>query len=274
MLKVERAHEELGAIVSGIDVAALDDDDWQRIYQVWLDHSLLVVRGQRLSIEQFLAWGRRFGRVKPHRVHRTRHPDHPELTVMGTGTRKADGSVDKAIFNRGGDWHTDGPWDHDVAKATCLLGLEIPSQGGDTLFANMYRAHDRLPSALRQRLAGLSAEYVYGGREQRGVELLEPEDRNQRPTCYPLLRRHSETGRTSLYFNPFHITRIVGVPQAESDALIDELTGRMVEEGREYRHRWQVGDLVIWDNRCTLHAAAGGYPIDQRRVHWRCTIME
>src|SRR5690606_32853229 len=205
---------------------------------------------------------------------RARHPDHPDLTVMGLGTRKQDGSVNKSIYNRGQGWHTDGPWDHEVCKATQLYGLEIPSAGGDTLFANMYAAYAALPDDLKRRIAGLDAHYVYGGRNRTGVDLLEPEDQDRPPTRYPLVRTHPETGRTSLYFNPFHILRIADVDDAESDAIIEELTAQMIVPGADYRHQWRPGDLVTWDNRCTLHAAAGGYPIEERRIHWRCTIMQ
>ena len=88
------------------------------------------------------------------------------------------------------------------------------------------------------------------------------------------MRRHEETGRTSLYANPYHITRIQGVSEAESEALIAELTEHMVATTAQYRHKWQVGDIVIWDNRCALHSATGGYPIEEKRIHWRVTIMQ
>ncbi len=274
MLKLEQASPEVGVIATGVDVTRMTDVEWLELYKAWLDHSMLVVRGQRLDVEQFLAYGRRFGRVKPHRVRRTRHPQYPELTVMGTDTKKADGTTNASIYNRGVSWHTDGPWDEEICKATQLFGLEIPSYGGDTLFASMYAAYEALPQPLKNRIADLEAEYVYGGREQKGVDLLDPVDRARPPTRYPLVRVHSETRRKSLYFNPFHILRIADVSEAESAGLIEELSSRMVQPGGEYRHRWQVGDLVTWDNRCTIHSATGGYPIDERRIHWRCTIME
>ena len=274
MLKLEQPSPEVGVLATAVVVTRMTGSQWAALYRAWLDHSVLVVRAQQLDIDQFLAYGRRFGRVKPHRVHRTRHPQYPELTVMGTDTKKADGTTNASIYNRGVSWHTDGPWDEEICKATQLFGLEIPSYGGDTLFASMYVAYEALPGSLKERLAGLQAEYVYGGREKKGVDLLEPADQARPPTRYPLVREHSETRRKSLYFNPFHILRIADVSEAESDDLIADLSTRMVQAGREYRHKWQVGDLVTWDNRCTIHSATGGYPIDERRIHWRCTIME
>ena len=273
-MRLERPHPGIGAIATDVDVRALSESDWSALYRAWLDGIVLVVRGQTLTIEEFLAHSRRFGRLKPHRVKRTRHPDHPELTVMGIGTRKADGKVDPAIYNRGGGWHTDSPWDSEICKATQLYALAIPSFGGDTLFASMYEGYEALPDGLKKRIDGLKAEHVYGGRTRRDAELLDPEDRDRPPAIHPIVRTHEETGRKSLYANPYHILRIQGLGQSESDALIAELTERMVSTTAQYRHQWKVGDIVIWDNRCALHAATGGYPIEEKRIHWRVTIMQ
>ena len=273
-MKIERPHPKIGAIATDVDVRALSEADWSALYQAWLDGVVLVVRGQTLTIEEFLDYSRRFGRLKPHRVKKTRHPEHAELTVMGLGTRKPDGKVDKAIYDRGGGWHTDSPWDTDICKGTQLYGIAIPSIGGDTLFASMYEAYDTLPDGLKKRIERLKAEHAYGGRGRRGNELLEPEDRMRPPAVHPITRRHEESGRTSLYANPYHILRIQDLGDAESEALIAELTEHMVKTDAQYRHKWQVGDIVLWDNRCALHSATGGYPIEEQRIHWRVTIMQ
>ena len=273
-MRIERPDPRIGAIATDVDVRALSDADWQALYQAWLDGIVLVVRRQTLTIPEFLAYSRRFGRLKPHRVKKTRHAEYPELTEMGIGTRKPDGQVDKTIYDRGGGWHTDSPWDSEICKATQLYGIEIPSYGGDTLFASMYDAYETLPEGLKKRIEGLKAEHVYGGRGRRGNDLLDPEDRNRPPAVHPIVRRHEETGRTSLYANPYHIVRIQGLPEAESERLIGELTDHMTKTTAQYSHKWKVGDLVIWDNRCALHSATGGYPIEEKRIHWRTTIMQ
>ncbi len=271
-MHIEPASPGVGAIATGVDLNRLEPSDWQALYDAWLDAGVLIVRGQDLDIDGFLGYGRRFGDIQPHPVEKTRHPDYPELTVMGEA-RKKDGSLDQTIRTRGQSWHTDGPWDHRVCKATQLYGLAIPSVGGDTLFANMYMAYDALPAELKARIKDLDAHYVYGGRARKSAELLPPEKRDMPPTRYPLTRTHAETGRTSLFFNPTHILKIAGVDDATSDALIEELTAHMVAPGADYRHQWRVGDVVTWDNRCTLHSATGGCPADEDRIHWRCTIM-
>jgi len=273
-MQIERPHPRIGALVSGVDVRSLSDDQWNTLYRTWLDSVVMVVRDQTLTKEEFLAYSRRFGRLKPHRVRKTRDPEHAELTVMGIGTRKADGQVNQAIYNRGGHWHTDSPWDDEVCKGTQLYGIAIPSTGGDTAFASMYEAYEALPDSLKQRIAGLSAEYIYGGKKREGHELLEPEDRQKPPAVYPMVRVHEETGRTSLYANPHHIVRIQGLGEADSEALVKELTPYMIGTPAQYQHKWRVGDIVIWDNRCGLHKACGGHPPDEPRIHWRTTIMQ
>lgn len=271
-MKIEKPTANTGAIVTGVDVRTMSDADWQAIYQAWLDAGVICVRGQDLTIEEFLAYGRRFGQVFPHLVKKSRHPDYPELTVMGVGTRRPDGSVNKEVYNRGRGWHTDGPWDPKGCKATQLYSLEVPTEGGDTLFANMTMAYEALPQALKDRIEGLEGDYVYGGVTRKSAALLEPEDRDLPPVRHPLVRVHSETGRKSLYFNPTHLLRIVGLAEAEAKALFEDLEAHQIAEGAEYKHDWQVGDIVTWDNRCMLHSAGEPYPIEQNRIHWRCTI--
>lgn len=273
-MEVERARPDFAAIVTGVDMNQLNEAGWRDLYNLWLGCHVLVVRGQTFTIPQFLEHGRRFGRLKAHRVKRTRHQDYPELTVMGLGTRTAAGKVDESVYTRGANWHTDGPWDQEVCKATQLYGLAIPSRGGDTLFANMHASYEQLPAALKARIRDLEAEYVYGGRTKQGIDLLDPEDRELPAAVHPVARVHSETGRVSLFLNPVHFVRFKGMGQQESDALADELFQYLVPPGNEYRHKWQVGDYILWDNRCLLHAATGGYPIEEQRIHWRATIME
>jgi taurine dioxygenase len=271
-MHIEKPTANTGAIVTGVDLNRMNQSEWQAIYQAWLDAGVICIRGQDLSIPQFLDHGRRFGKVFPHLVRKSRHADYPELTVMGVGIRKPDGSVNASVYNRGRGWHTDGPWDPKGCKATQLYALEIPSKGGDTLFANMTMAYDVLPEVLKQRIEGLEADYVYGGVARKSADLLEPEDRDLPPVRHALVRVHSETGRKSLYFNPTHLLRIVGLPEAEAKTLFEDLQAHQIAPGAEYSHDWQVGDVVTWDNRCMLHSAGAPYPIEENRIHWRCTI--
>ena len=139
--------------------------------------------------------------------------------------------------------------------------------------ASAYAAYDALPEPLKQRVDKMIGAYVYGGRRKH-TALLNEEDRNEKPALHPIIRTHTETGRKALYFDPGKILRIEGLPEQESDALIEELRGYMIQQEATYRHKWRKGDIVIWDNRCSYHKAAGDYPPEEDRIHWRVSIKE
>jgi len=274
MIEVRRLGPQIGAAIHGVDVKTIDDAGFDIIYRAWLDYNVVVVPGQELEIEDFLRYSRRFGVVHPHPSRMTRHPEHPEITVLGVNKFRADGTLDMAIYRRGAEgWHTDGAYDEEPFKATQLHALAVPRTGGDTFFASMYAAYDALPASLKERLEGRKGAFTYGGR-RKATALLNEEDRDWTPVWHPIIRAHPETGRKVLFFDPGKILRIDGFDAAESDALIDELTGYMIQPEGQYRHRWEKGDVVIWDNRCSYHRAAGDYPPDEDRIHWRVSIKE
>ena len=274
MVEVRQLGPQIGAEINGVDVKNLDDETFATIYRAWLDYNVIAVRDQKLEIPDYLDYSRRFGTINPHPSKSTRHPQYPEITLLGANKFRADGTLDMAIYRRGAEgWHTDGAYDEVPFKATQLYAIAIPSRGGNTLFASMYAAYDALPKRLKQRLEGLKGAFAYGGRRKH-TELLNAEDREWTPVFHPIIRTHPETGRKALYFDPGKILRIEGVEEAESDELIEELTGYMIQPGAEYHHKWRVGDIVIYDNRCSYHKAAGDYPPEEERIHWRVSIKE
>ena len=197
-------------------------------------------------------------------------------TLLGTNKFDAEGKLNNKIYRRGASgFHTDGNYEEEPFKATQLYALAIPSRGGDTYFASMYTAYDSLPEQLKKRLEGKYGIYVYGGRRTEYNTLLTKDDFNTRkPVRHPILGTHRETGRKVLYFDSVKINRIEGLEADESNALIDELAGCMTPHGTQYTHKWQKGDIVIWDNRCSYHKAAGDYPPEEDRIHWRVSIKE
>ena len=179
--------------------------------------------------------------------------------MLGVNKFAAEGKLNQSIYRRGAEgWHTDGAYDEVPFKATQLYALAIPDTGGDTLFASGYAAYDALPQRLRERLEERRRLHLW--RPSQAQALLNPEDRDWMPVYHPIIRTHPETGRKSLYFDPGKIVCIEGAEPAESDALIEELTAYMIQPDGEYRHKWHKGDIVIWDNRCSYHKAAGDYP--------------
>ena len=264
----------IGALITGVDVKTMDDATFRKIYQTWLDCNVIAVRGQELGVDDYLKYSRRFGFVCPHPAKTTRHPDYPEITLLGANKFRADGTLDRNIYLRGAEgFHTDGSYEEIPYKATQLYAIAIPSKGGDTHFSSAYAAYEQLPQRLKDRLEGRYGLFKYGGRKKTNL-LLNPEDRDAKPARHQIIRTHVETGRKLLYFDQNKILSIEGLEEAESTAIIDEMTAFMAQPPDQYRHQWRRGDIVIWDNRCSYHNAAGDYPPEEERIHWRVSIKE
>src|SRR5499426_2248932 len=153
MVHVRCLGPQIGAEIHGVDVRKLDDASFAEIYRAWLGHNVVVVPAQDLEIDDFLTYSRRFGFVTPHPSKMTRHPDYPEITLLGANKFGADGALDMAIYRRGAEgWHTDGAYDEEPFKATQLYAGRSPSRGGNTFFASMYAAYDAMPPRLKERL--------------------------------------------------------------------------------------------------------------------------
>lgn len=268
--------EGIGAEVTGVDVTAMDEAAFGRIYRAWLDHNVVCVRDQQLTPGQFLDYSRRFGRLVPHASKTTQHPEFPEITMLGTNKFNPDGTLNNKIYRRGAEnFHTDGNFEEEPYKATQLHCRAVPSRGGDTYFASMYTAYEMLPASLKKTLEGKYGVYIYGGRRREYNTLLTREDfDNRKPVRHLILGKHRETGKRVLYFDSVKISHIEGMSPDDSNALIDELTGYMTPRGAQYTHKWRVGDIVIWDNRSSYHKAAGDYPPEEERIHWRVSIKE
>lgn len=264
----------IGALISGVDVKTIDDATFARIYRTWLDCNVICVRDQDLGLADYLKYSRRFGTVSPHPSKSTRHPDCAEITLLGANKFRADGTLDRDIYRRGAEgFHTDGSYEKVPFKATQLYAIAIPSRGGDTHFSSAYAAYEKLPASLQSRLEGKYGLFKYGGRKKADA-LLNVEDRSVPPVRHPLIRVHPETGRKLLYFDQNKVLEIEGLSKTESDAIMDELTQFMADPPEQYRHQWRKGDIVIWDNRCSYHKAAGDYPPEEDRIHWRVSIKE
>ncbi len=264
--------DNLGAEILGVDVRTLSDADFGKIYQTWLDCNVICVRGQSLGIAEYLAYSQRFGVISPHPSKSTRHPDCPQVTLLGINKFNADGALNNDIYRRGGEgFHTDGSYEAVPYKATQLYAVAIPSRGGDTFFSSAYAAYDALPQRLKIKLEGRYGTFKYGGLKQLNA-LLDEKDRRLPPVRHPLIQVHAETGRKLLYFDQGKILTIEGLDPADSMATIEEMMAYMVQPPCQYRHQWRKGDIVIWDNRCSYHKAAADYPPEEDRIHWRVSI--
>jgi taurine dioxygenase len=266
----------LGSEVLGVDLSQPIDDarfDW--IARSFAEHPVLVFRGQRLGAAELAAFGRRFGAPRRHALVGYRHPDHPEVSWL----RNVDeaGDIDWYGVKRATDWHTDSTYEEELPLAAMLHALEVPAQRGGTMFADMCAAYAALPAAMQQRLAGLVG--LHGRTDgPAGARLYSPEE-GERMTdkVYVEQRRpaviaHPVTGRPILFVNPMHTHGFAGVARDEAWRLIEELAAHATQEKFVYYHSWRVGDLLIWDERATMHRGAGDYDPTERRVMLRTIV--
>ena len=159
--------DTIGAEILGVDVNTLSDADFDKIYQTWLDCNVICVRDQSLAIGEYLTYSQRFGVISPHPSKSTRHPDCPEVTLLGINKFNTDGTLNNDIYRRGGEgFHTDGSYEAVPFKATQLYAVAIPSRGGDTFFSSAYAAYDALPQRLKNKLEGRYGTFKYGGLKQ------------------------------------------------------------------------------------------------------------
>jgi taurine dioxygenase len=260
------------ARVEGVDVAAVDDALFEALYRVFLDYPVLVFPGQKLDARQFYAFTDRFGAVVQHVLREYHHESVPGVSYI-TNVH-ADGSLDVKGYKRSREWHTDRSYDQRTGKTTALYALEIPAVGGHTDFADMYRACAALPADLRQALEGRIGVYRWHGRHAHSAIPLTAEQQAETPGAeHPILRRHPESGREALYVDPGNQVSILGMAPEQGEAVLQRLFQHCEQPAFQYSHPWHVGELVIWDNRCTMHRAAGGYPPEQRRVLMRTQTL-
>jgi taurine dioxygenase len=257
--------------VRGIDLRApLDAATCAALNRAFVEHSVLMIREQRLSPAELLAAVRQFGEVFPQHKPEFALPECPLIHYISNQDRYSDGRR----YIPGDGYHTDHSNDERPPKATVLHAVQLPDRGGDTQYVNMYRAYDDLPAATKARIVGARAIHVYQGRFS-ARKLMGPPQTAKVPDAvtHPLVRTHPETGRKALYLNPIRTEGIVGMTEDEGLQLLADLLTHATRLQYEYRHRWQTGDLVRWDNRCLLHKANGDYDMSQARYLYRVMLQ-
>ncbi len=251
----ETAGCTLGARVFGVDVRSLDETEWRAVHAAFLEYGLLLFADQALSAAEQADFASRFGTIEVLVQDMTTIPLSNK--ALAGGTLETD-TFQMQLLRGNEGWHTDSSYMPLAAKASVLSAQVVPDAGGETEWADARAAYDALDPALRERIASLNAyhSYLYSqGRMGHEVEagagygFFEGE-----PPLRSLVKVHPETGRPALYIGR-HACRIPGMDEAESEALLDELTAFTCQPPRVYRHRWTVGELALWDNRCLLHRA-------------------
>jgi taurine dioxygenase len=274
-MRVTPSGAALAADVEGVELGSLSDREFSEIHGAWLDHLVLRFRGQRLAIEDLIGFSRRFGDLDWAPVQETgrRFVDgHPEIYVV---SNVIENGVPIGSLGAGeAVWHTDMSYLEHPPKASMLYALEIPPVGGDTYFCNMYRAYESLPGALKERISSLALKhdgtYNSGGYVRQGVAATD-DPVSSSGVYHPLVGTHPETGRPALYLGRRRNAYIGGLALEESEALLDELWSYATRDEIAWRNEWRTGDVVLWDNRCTMHRR-DSFDSTSRRVLYRTQI--
>ncbi len=278
-ITIRPLHPALGAELHGVDMARpLDARMFGAIHDAWMDHLVVVFPRQRISDEQHVAFTRFFGEpeifhqsiIKSKRVQEIFRvsnvdddgnlmpPDHPTVRQVSLAQL----------------WHTDSSYRPMPCIGSLLHGVEISRTGGLTQFTNMYRVYNELPAALKQRVQNRRARHDFSNLHRlRALKpLTEAEKAAMPPVWQPMVRTHPVTGRTSLFISPIYNDAVEGMSDADARDLIDELTAFAAQPRFVYAHQWEPDDVVMWDNRCTMHAVTPHDPTERRVMH-RTTIV-
>jgi alpha-ketoglutarate-dependent taurine dioxygenase len=259
----------LGAEIIGVDLRAeLDDRTFAQILEAWHRNLVILLRDQELSETDEVRFAERFG---PPAVIHTKEFVRNHPAVMLISNIREDGKPIGALPDGEMQFHSDQCHQERPAMASLLYAIEVPSKGGNTLFANQYKAYETLPEAIKRRIDGRKALNAYDyhtAAMKRGTRLADG------VPCYahPVVRTHPATGRKALYVNRLMTVRIEDMPERESDELLNLLFDHQERREFVYEHVWRPGDLLMWDNRCVLHARTDFSP-DERRLMRRVTIL-
>ena len=268
----------IGAEVRGADLSRpLDADTFARIDDAYNRHTVLVFRDQKLTPQQQIAFGRRFGPLETHVRHEYLLKDYPEILVV-SNVLKEDGSF-LGLPDAGQTWHTDTSYRTKPSRGSMLHALEIPfgadgASLGNTLFAGTAPAYEALPEAMKQKLEGRKAIHRYSVRKRpvgsQRAKLTQAQIDETPDIAHPVVRTHPKTGRKALYVFEGECIAIEGMEDGAE--VISELTAHIIQPQFFYRHKWRLGDVVMWDNAASLHLAIADYNLPQRRLLHRVTI--
>jgi taurine dioxygenase len=267
----------LGAEIRNVDLRTIDERDFAVILGAWHDHLLLLFREQELSDEDLGAFSKRFGELDLAPVQESGRrfvEGHPEIYVV---SNVLENGVPIGSLGAGeATWHTDMSYLEVPPKASMLYALEVPPAGGDTYLNNMYAAYESLPEELKRQIEGLSLKhdgtYNSGGYLRQGVTAVD-DPMSSPGTYHPLVCTHPETRRRALYLGRRRNAYIGGLSLAESESLLDKLWEYATRPELAWGHKWRARDLVLWDNRCTMHRR-DSFDAASRRVMHRTQILD
>ncbi len=274
-LRTRPLRAALGAEIAGLDLSReLDRDTADAIYAAWLEHIVLVFPGQQIDEPDQRRFAACFGALGERARPLARRPEGADYdgAFMLVGNIRGDDGEYAGSLPDGELWfHHDMSYVEEPHKATILYAIDIPATGGNTMFANQYMAYDNVPKALRQKLAGRRALQVYDYAMTEKVDIGNGLD-GIKHEWQPVFVTHPETGRTALYVSRLMTAEIEGLSRSDGDAILDDLFAISEDPSVVYEHVWTPGDVVMWDNRCSIHARTD-FPASERRLLRRCTVQ-
>ena len=283
-MNIIESHKTLGARVEDLDLAQpLTDAQFNTLEQALGRYGVLSYPRQTLTSLQLKTFAERFGRLEVNVANMYQEPGLPEVMILSNKVG-ADGKP-LGLSDAGQDWHTDMSYSHMIAFTNVLYGLEIPMRDGQPLgnteFCNMHAAYADLPAALKTQLAGMTITHDFAKfwdkmRLEKGSQrppLTEAQRRAKPPVAHPVFLLHPITGKHVLYANPGYAMRINELPEDESERVLAFLFAHQLQSKYQYQHRWQVGDVLMWDNMGTLHNAIPDYAPHEHRYIKRCQVM-
>jgi taurine dioxygenase len=277
-MDIRRVSAAMGAEIVDVDLNDLSDDAFGQIRDAFLAYQAIVIRDQSLTPAAQLEFSRRFGALEDQLNAHYTVPDYPEVLVLSNDMKngKPVGLIDGGDF-----WHSDSSHRDMPSMATILYAVKNPDQGGDTEFANMHAAYEALPLEMKTRIADLKGVHAVSKLKNKRVTVSprrpDGKDFYERQKSlpdqiWPLVRTHPVTGKKALYLSPRFTIGIAGLTEGEADEILDVLFAHQVQAEFVYRHRWRDRDLVMWDNRCVIHQAMGGYAYPDVRKMYRTVV--
>lgn len=265
----------LGAEIRGVDLRKVTDESFREIEQAWYDHLVLLIRDQTLSDEELMAFGSRFGELELPYLSQIGRPwmkDYPEILVVSNV--KQDGKPIGALGNGEAVWHSDMTYQEIVPSASLLYALEVPETGGETGFSNLYEACETLPAALREKAADrlLIHDNAHNSAGELRIGFTEVTNPMETPgPRHPVICRHPKTQRDYLLLGRRPHEYVMGLELEESERLLDAIWAHATRPELAWFHHWRPGDVLIWDNRCTLHRREP-FDADARRIMHRLQV--
>ena len=266
-IKVRALSPAIGAEIMGVDLSQpIDDATKQKLLDIWHENLVILLRDQNLDEDSQVRFADAFG--EPAKVSSGRSFSKKHPSVMLISNIRENGEAIGALPDGEMHFHTDQCHQPRPAKATILYAMEVPSKGGDTLFSNAYLAYETLPEHIRVKIEGRRALNAY----EKDSTIRSDAYEKGASSWHPVVRTHPVTGRKGLYVNRLMTREIEGLPKEESDAILDVLFAHQEQQKFIYGHQWRPGDVVMWDNRCSLHARTD-FSAGERRLMRRVTIL-